>query len=279
MSEPYFVPHFEPLNDKRMWVGMILKIFKSTTDLSNPKEYFRYQFNARKEQFQNQEIYFYQKCKENVLDIKEAFKFLIDNECQLPMEYSEIVKQVFECDVVFSSNENSEKWSFDKKIALKDEKDFDKLLNEIEELITLDIKNASESLKEGKTREKVNSFRYKKFDSSYSNLSDLMRSLREKGLISNDTKLKDFRKIFSGNSIGKPIIWTGNVTELSYFIRQLHTYLNLVEDLKHKIWDVTMNCFVDENSQQFKRSSLKGASKPESLTSKDKVESAVKTLL
>ena len=68
-----------------------------------------------------------------------------------------------------------------------------------------------------------------------------MNALKRKNLIGNSTDLKDFRKVFSGEAIDKPIIWTGNISELSYFIKQLHNELKLVEDLKQQQWAVTIN--------------------------------------
>ena len=81
--------------------------------------------------------------------------------------------------------------------------------------------------------------------------------------------------MFSGGKIEKPIIWIGNISELYYFINQLYVKLKLVEDLKQKQWEVTNNCFVKADGNQFGRYNFKGQQVP--ATSKS-IDSALKTL-
>ncbi|MFC5196591.1 hypothetical protein ACFPH8_14710 [Bizionia hallyeonensis] len=126
-----------------------------------------------------------------------------------------------------------------------------------------------------KTKSKYQSFTYINNLSGQSNLTGLKDSLIRKKLIASDTDLRDFRKVFSGEEIEKPIVWTGNISELSYFIKQLHNELKLVRDLKQQQWAVTINCFIQENGEQYNRTKLRTQKVP--ATSKN-IDMALKTL-
>lgn len=126
-----------------------------------------------------------------------------------------------------------------------------------------------------KPKSKHKSFTYKKWQFESTNLTSLKDSLIRKKLIASDTDLKDFRKAFSGEEIEKPIVWTGNISELSYFIKQLHNVLKLVADLKQQQWAVTINCFIQENGEQYNRTKLRTQKVP--ATSKN-IDMALKTL-
>ena len=126
-----------------------------------------------------------------------------------------------------------------------------------------------------KPKLKYQSFTYKKLKFESENLNDLRDSLKEHKLIAKDTSLSVFKKVFSGGKIEKPIIWIGNISELYYFINQLYVKLKLVEDLKQKQWEVTNNCFVKADGNQFGRYNFKGQQVP--ATSKS-IDSALKTL-
>jgi hypothetical protein len=119
------------------------------------------------------------------------------------------------------------------------------------------------------------SFTYKKFNVDNPNLTHLKESLINKGFIAKDTDLKDFRKAFSGEAIDKPIVWTGNISELSYFIKQMHHNLKHLENVKQEIWSITINCFIQENGEQYNRIKLRGQKVP--ATSKN-IDSALNTL-
>ncbi|WNW01862.1 hypothetical protein RRF68_00180 [Tenacibaculum sp. HL-MS23] len=126
-----------------------------------------------------------------------------------------------------------------------------------------------------KTKSKHQSFTYINNLTGQTQLTDLMNTLKRKNLIDNSTDLKDFRKAFSGEEIEKPIVWTGNISELSYFIKQLHNELKLVENLKQQQWAVTINCFVQENGEQYNRTKLRTQKVP---TTSKYIDMALKTL-
>ncbi|TVZ08645.1 hypothetical protein JM80_1144 [Cellulophaga sp. RHA_52] len=125
------------------------------------------------------------------------------------------------------------------------------------------------------SKSKYNSFTYINNLTGQSNLTALKESLINKGFIAKDTDLKDFRKVFSGEAIEKPIVWTGKISELSYFIKQLHNELRLVEDLKQQQWFVAINCFVQENGEPYIRTRLKNQKVP---TTSKNIDSALNTL-
>lgn len=121
-----------------------------------------------------------------------------------------------------------------------------------------------------------NSFTYKQYNTAPDKLGDLWDNLKLNKLISADTPLHTFKKIFSGTEINTPIKWTGNPSELSYFIKSIHNDFKLVENLKQKQWQVTCICFVNENGEPFSRSQFRSLKRPE-LTG-DKIDKAVNLL-
>lgn len=125
------------------------------------------------------------------------------------------------------------------------------------------------------SKSKYNSFTYINNLTGQTQLTDLMNALKRKNLIDNSTDLKDFRKVFSGETIEKPIVWTGNISELYYFISQLHNKLKLVVNLKQKQWEVTTICFVQGDGSPFDRYKFKGQKVP---TTSKNIDLALNTL-
>lgn len=121
-----------------------------------------------------------------------------------------------------------------------------------------------------------NSFTYKQYNTNPDKLGDLWDSLKHNNFISADTPLATFKKIFSGTEINNPVTWTGNISELFYFVKRIHKDLKLVSDLKQKQWQITCICFVDENGEPFERSKFRSLKRP-SLTG-DKIDKAVNLL-
>jgi len=96
-----------------------------------------------------------------------------------------------------------------------------------------------------------NAFTYLRYTTKYSTLTDLLDSLKKNNFIASDTILADFRKIFNNTVPSSPIKWTGNVSELFYFVKHLHSIPGLMKDLKANIWKVTAKIFVDENGNTY----------------------------
>jgi polysaccharide pyruvyl transferase WcaK-like protein len=81
-------------------------------------------------------------------------------------------------------------------------------------------------------------------------------------LIDSQTRLTDFKKVFSGKEVVNPIIWTGTPTELYYFIKYIHNIQKSVEDAKKQQWKITCHCFIGENNVCFDKSKLKSLKDP-----------------
>ncbi|TXD56915.1 hypothetical protein ES044_16105 [Polaribacter sp. IC066] len=131
------------------------------------------------------------------------------------------------------------------------------------------------NLSKTRTKPKHQSFTYINNITGQSNLTSLKDSLIRKKLIASDTDLKDFRKVFGGEAIEKPIVWTGNISELSYFIKQLHNVLKYVVDLKQQQWVVTINCFIQEDGKLYNRTKLRAPKIP---TTSKIIDKALKNL-
>ena len=143
------------------------------------------------------------------------------------------------------------------------------------------IEVAPEPVKKSKPKStakpiQFNSFTYKQYNTNPDKLVDLWDSLKLNYFICADTPLATFKKIFSGSEINTPITWTGNISELFYFIKRIHKDLELVEDLKQKQWQVTCICFVDKNGKPFERPKFRSLKRPK-LTG-DKIDNAVNLL-
>ena len=76
------------------------------------------------------------------------------------------------------------------------------------------------------------------------NITFLFKDLKELKLIHEETSIKDFRVVFSGNDIINKIIWTGNISQLYHFIKYLHNIAKKVKNTRQKLWFITINCFV-----------------------------------
>jgi hypothetical protein len=261
------------LTTNYMWFKMILKIFENQTSKNDPFSYFISQFKIRKDNFND--TYFYKQCQEHTTALKQAFEVLLANKRQLPSITTDIIEQVYKCEFVFGYDKDVELGIFEERILLIEVKDFDNILKALDELNKLSKgKSLTKPIKENLSLQ-VKSFTYKKLNRGLSNLTDLMNSLKDKELIAIDTKLADFRNIFSGISIDTQVVWTGNTSELSYFVKQLHNDLKLVENLSQKQWIVTIHCFIDVNQKLFQRDQLKQAKPP---ATSGKIDLALKTL-
>jgi hypothetical protein len=107
------------------------------------------------------------------------------------------------------------------------------------------------------------SFRYKGYDNNYDNLTNLYNSLKKNNFIADDTDSRVFKKVFSGKAITKPVVWTGNPSEFSYFIKLIYTINQYVDDLKQRNWEVACRCFVQADGTPFDRSKLRTLKKPQ----------------
>jgi hypothetical protein len=123
----------------------------------------------------------------------------------------------------------------------------------------------------------LKSFEYKNWKANPDYLEDLFDNLRSNKLIHQDTKLPNFKKILTCRQITTPVIWTGNISELNYFIKLIHNINKSVKQLKSKHWEVACKCFIDADGNPFDQHRLKGQKIPKATS--DIIERAAKLLI
>jgi len=122
----------------------------------------------------------------------------------------------------------------------------------------------------------LKSFYYTLKDIYPEKIMALYDNLKEQKLICNNTNFASFKKILSGRQITSPIVWTGNISELNYFIKLIHNINKSVKDLKQQHWEVACKCFVNADGKPYERTHLKEQKIPK--LSVDKLEKAANLL-
>lgn len=105
-------------------------------------------------------------------------------------------------------------------------------------------------------------YTYRYYNTNQSAITNLHDNLIKNNFIAKETSLSDFRKIFTNTKPSKPIIWQGNITELSYFIKLIHLKYKYIAPLGKDIWKITANIFVGLNNVSFLGQNLRGQKKP-----------------
>ena len=137
------------------------------------------------------------------------------------------------------------------------------------------LKRASQSIELQQTKPKDNqhielktantnnkSFTYNNLHKNPDALKDLLNSLKLHQLIDEKTTIYDFKRIFSGEDTITPIIWTGNVSDLYYFIVLIHNEYKTVKNISPYHWQATANCFIKSDGSTFDTTQLKTQKKP-----------------
>lgn len=93
-------------------------------------------------------------------------------------------------------------------------------------------------------------------------LNTVLKQLKAKNFIHEDTLFTDFNRIFEGNIIpkNKRIVWTGTNKDLQWFMKYLSKSSNKIEYHKHDIWIVANMCFLNKENQEFGKDTLRKAS-------------------
>jgi|GEM_PF-726004 len=107
------------------------------------------------------------------------------------------------------------------------------------------------------------SFTYHQFIKKGENLIDLRDNLIKNRFIDKNTSFREFKRIFSGKEVLKPVRWTGNESEFYYFVYLIYTKYKLVKDLKQNQWKVACRCFVKEDGTSFDRGKVKNLKRPQ----------------
>ena len=132
-----------------------------------------------------------------------------------------------------------------------------------------------QTLKSKISNNSLQSFTYNNFIVGQTNLTDLMNSLKRNNFIAEDTSLKHFRKAFSGRDINKKILWTGSISALSYFIKQLHNVSGKIKNTKQKQWDITIKCFQMSDGSTLDKTKLRTQKAP---SNSDVIEKTIRLL-
>jgi macrodomain Ter protein organizer (MatP/YcbG family) len=147
------------------------------------------------------------------------------------------------------------------------------------EIQTIEIEATEKPVRKQTPPPAVNSFHsftYKQINTNPEKVSDLCSSLKFNNLISQDTTVPNFKRVFTNSEIKTPVVWTGTISELFYFIKLIHNDLQLVENLKQKQWEVTCQCFVDAEGNPFERTKFRSQKKPKLTAAK--IEKSVSNL-
>jgi hypothetical protein len=119
------------------------------------------------------------------------------------------------------------------------------------------------SVPETKTaKSKAKTFKYNQLATNSEAFKDLLDSMKLNKLVDKKTTIHDLKKIFSGVDDFKPLVWSGNISDLYYFIILLHNEYKLVESISPYHWQVTCNCFIKPDGTSFGTTQLKTQQKP-----------------
>ena len=120
---------------------------------------------------------------------------------------------------------------------------------------TLEITPVNEIKKDKKLKvneDVVLSFVYTKLQTDSQNINILFSELKQHNAIPKEEPITEFKHLFSGVKVEKPITWIGNKSDLSYLFKQLVNEHKVLKIPKGKtIWDVVDACFVDKNGKPF----------------------------
>jgi hypothetical protein len=89
-------------------------------------------------------------------------------------------------------------------------------------------------------------------------LGELFYALRDQlKLIAPDTSIDDFRALFSGRAIKKPVMWIGANNQLRHFIKSIERKLIPLghKKIPHK-WETAAACFINRRGESFTASQL-----------------------
>lgn len=120
-------------------------------------------------------------------------------------------------------------------------------------------------------RNNIKSFEYIYLQTESENITNLLKELKRLKLVDQVTELKHFRTVFTNKEVVQKITWTGNISELSFFIKTIHNTTKKVKYTKQKLWEITVNCFQMANGSILEQSKLRGQKKPATSNEIEKV--------
>ena len=108
------------------------------------------------------------------------------------------------------------------------------------------------------------SFEYINHTTQPDAIDDLYDNLKKNRFIYAKTDKRIFRKVFTARTPEKKIKWTGNISELHYFIKFIHLRNKSIQYLGNNIWKVTAKCFCDSKGKDYDFKSFRNLHKPSS---------------
>jgi hypothetical protein len=124
-------------------------------------------------------------------------------------------------------------------------------------------KKPEKGLRKKRGEDEIPSFHYKKYASNYANLTDLKKSLENKGFIKKiDLHKRTFEKIFSGKEISEAVVWEESIEALKYFIILIHREYCVIDNISPYHLAVACKCFKPKDMPSFTRKQLGKAHKP-----------------
>jgi hypothetical protein len=116
----------------------------------------------------------------------------------------------------------------------------------------------------------IQSFNYKNMARNSTDFYDFITALKSKKLIDKDVPVSIVKNNFSGLPVQDKIVWIGGKEKFCYFIKYIHDINPKIEKIGRKKWKVALNCFCDENKNDFNPNVRKQA--------KPSIESDVKAI-
>jgi len=107
------------------------------------------------------------------------------------------------------------------------------------------------------TAKNYNSFKYSDKFFHRQTTSKLYKVLIEHNLIGGETMESDFNRIFQNLEIDHPVRWTGQTSELKYFINLINRSDLYFEDRGDYKWRIAVKCFVKVSSRSLKKITYK----------------------
>lgn len=108
------------------------------------------------------------------------------------------------------------------------------------------------------------SFEYVHLATNSDAIVDLYNAMKKGGLIEQSTGVHNFKRVLSGKEVVTPIVWTGTMEELVYFIKQVHQKKKKVKNVGRRHWEITHHCFIRPNGSRFDKAKFRTQKTPAS---------------
>ena len=117
--------------------------------------------------------------------------------------------------------------------------------------------------KKRKTTKPVLAFYYTKLQGESGNINKLFNNLKKHGAIPNEHPITEFKRLFSGVAVSKPIPWIGNIGDLYYLFYLLMNEHKVLKKAKNaNLWVIVDASFVDGSNNHFGNVKLRTQKKP-----------------